>query len=518
MKKYDVIVIGTGAGNIITDAALDSGLKVAQIEKGKFGGTCLTRGCIPTKVMVTVADFIRENQKVKEIGIETENVKIDWQKLSERVWAKIDESIDILEEYKREENLDVYEGTGYFVADKVLQVRYNKGGISEEITADKIIIAAGARSRRLDNIEGAKEINYITSEDFFGEKFPKKAYKKLIIIGGGAIGTEFAHFFSSIGTEVTLIQSRDRLIPRADKAVSEKLGKMLQKFGVNIRYDSEIKSFALKNGEKTVIIKNKLSGDESEHSADEILVAAGVIPNTDLLELKNTNIVLNEAGWIRTNEFLETSVDSVYAIGDINGHGQLRHKANYEADIIVNNLFPVALPVGQIEDGKEVERRFARFDLIPSVVYTYPQVAQMGLSEEEAKKIAKQKNWDIRVGYNYYSSTAKGYALGYNDGEVDDGFVKVIIDAKSKKILGAHIVGKEASLLIQPYVTMLTTGEIEHVIYEAEIGSEQTMRMRARKYSRYLDPQKVTSITESITAHPALTEVAMWTQYFVPLK
>lgn len=518
MKKYDVIVIGTGAGNIVTDAALDSGLKVAQIEKGKFGGTCLTRGCIPTKVMVTVADFIRENEKVKKIGLETEKIKINWEKISERIWSKINESKDILDEYKLEENLDVYEGTGFFIKDKVLQVKYNSGGISEEITADKIILAAGARSRRIDDIDGAREVGYITSEDFFGNKFPKKPYKSLIIVGGGAIGTEFAHFFASLGTKVTLIQSRDRLIPRADTSISNHLGKIFSKLGINLKFNSEILNFKLDNKEKVLVVKNKLNGEVSEIKAEEILVSAGVIPNTDLLELKNTNIALDKFGWIKTNEFLETSVDGIYAIGDINGHGQLRHKANYEADILVNNLFPKALPEGQIEDGKKADRRFARFENIPAVVYTYPQVAQVGYTEEEAEKLAKEKKWDIRVGYNYYSSTAKGYALGYNEDDEDDGFVKIIVDVNTKKILGAHIIGTEASLLLQPYATMLATGDIEHVIYEAEIGSEETMRMRARKYSRFLDPQKITSITEAVTAHPSLSEVAMWTQYFVPMK
>lgn len=518
MKKYDVIVIGTGAGNIVTDAALDSGLKVAQIEKGKFGGTCLTRGCIPTKVMITVADFIRENQKAKKIGIKTQDVEVDWKVLSERVWSKINESIDILEEYKKEKNLDVYEGTGFFVRDKVLQVKYNNGELSEEITADKIILAAGARSRRIDNVEGALETAYITTEDFFGEKFPKKPYKSLIIVGGGAIGTEFAHFFSSLGTKVTLVQSRDRLIPRSDRAISEQLGKMLSKYGVDLRFNSELKELKMNGNEKILIIKNKTSGEVSEIHGEEVLVAAGVIPNTDLLKVENSNILTDKAGWIRTNEFLETSVDGVYAIGDINGHGQLRHKANYEADIIVNNLFPAALPLGQIEEGKEAERRFARFDTIPAVVYTYPQVAQVGYTEEAARELAEEKNWDIRVGYNYYSSTAKGYAMGYNEGEAEDGFVKVVIDVKSKKILGAHIIGSEASLLIQPYATMLATGNIEHVIFEPEIGTEETKKMREKRHSRYLDPQKITSITESVTAHPALTEVAMWTQYFVPMK
>lgn len=514
MKKYDVIVIGTGAGNIVTDAALDSGLKVAQIEKGKFGGTCLTRGCIPTKVMVTVADFIRENERVKKIGLKTQTPEINWEEISKRVWNKIDESKEILIEYKKESNLDVYEGTAFFIRDKVLKVEYNQGGTSEEITADKIIIAAGARSREIPSI---KKVGYITSEDFFGDKFPKKPYKSLIIIGGGAIGTEFAHFFSSIGTKVSLVQSRDKLIPRNDKSVSKRLAQVFEKVGIDLKFNSEILDAKLENGEKILIIKNKLNGEIIELKAEEILVAAGVIPNTDLLKIENTTISLDQGNWIKTNEFLETSVDGIYAIGDINGHGQLRHKANYEADIIVHNLFPNALPAGQIETNN-YQKRFARFENIPAVVYTYPQVAQVGYSEEDALKLAKEKDWDIRVGYNYYSSTAKGYSMGYNPNEIDDGFVKVVIDAKSKKILGAHIIGSEASLLIQPYASLLASGDIEHRIYFPEIGSEETMKLRKDKYVRFLDPQKITSITESITAHPALTEVAMWTQYFVPMK
>lgn len=517
MKKYDVIVIGTGAGNIVTDAALDLGLKVAQIEKDKFGGTCLTRGCIPTKVMVTAADFIRENQKVKKIGIQSQEAKIDWELLSERVWAKIDESKEIVKEYKSEENLDVYEGRGFFVRDKVMQVQYNAGGLSEEITADIIVIGAGARTREVE-IEGLEEVGYITSETFFGEAWPKKEYKSLIVVGGGAIGTEFAHAFSSFGTKVSLVQSNAYLIPKVDRDISIFLKERFQDLGIEVYTNSLSKHIRQEGKEKVLTIEDKTSGERREVRGEEILIAPGVIPNSDLLGLENTSLLTKEGGWIRTNEYLETSVEGVYAIGDINGHGQLRHKANYEADILVHNLFPGALPPGQLEEESPKERRFARFSYMPNVVYTYPQVSSIGLTEWEARKLAAEKNWDIRVGVHHYSSTAKGYAMGFEPGDKEDGFIKMIIDAKTKNILGVHIVGNEASILLQPYASLLNSGNIEALVYEEEIGFEETKKARKEKKSRYLDPHKVTSITEAMTAHPALTELVMWTQYFVPMK
>lgn len=517
MKKYDVIVIGTGAGNIVTDAALDLGYKVAQIEKDKFGGTCLTKGCIPTKVMVTAADFIRENQEVGKIGIVTQEAKIDWEKLTERVWQKIEESKGILEEYKAEKNLDVYEGRGFFVEDKVMQVEYNAGGISEKITADIIILAAGAKSRRI-SMEGMEEVGYVTTEDIFGKAWPKKPYKSLIIIGGGAIGTEFAHAFSSFGTKVSLVQFDDRLLPRMDRDISAFLGERFVDLGIDLYCNAISRRLYQENEMKVLEIEDRLSGEIRKIYGEEILVATGVIPNTDLLEVENTSLALDKAGWVRTNEFLETSIEGVYAIGDINGHGQLRHKANYEADILVHNLFPQALPPGQEKEGIKPERRFARFEYIPAVTYTYPQVSSIGLIEEIAKEQAKEKGWDIRVGYHHYSSTAKGYAMGFEPGDKEDGFIKVIIDANSKYILGVHIIGAEASILLQPYASLLGSGRIEHLMYEKEIGSSETMETRAREYSRYLDPHKITSITEAMTAHPSLTELVMWTQYFVPMK
>ena len=314
------------------------------------------------------------------------------------------------------------------------------------------------------------------------------------------------------------MQFDDRLLPRMDADISKFLGERFVDLGIDLYCNFVSKKVFLENGKKVLEVENRETGEIKRIEGEEIFVAAGVIPNTDLLELKNTSIALDRAGWVRTNEFLETSVEGVYAIGDINGHGQLRHKANYEADILVHNLLPKALPPGQVPDGIQEERRFARFEYIPAVTYTYPQVSSIGLTEEAAKQQAEKKGWDIRVGFHHYSSTAKGYAMGFEEGDKEDGFIKVIIDAKTKYILGVHIIGEEASILLQPYASLLGSGRIEHLVYEEDIGSEQTQKERKREYSRYLDPHKITSITEAMTAHPSLTELVMWTQYFVPMK
>lgn len=515
MKHYDVIVIGTGSGNIVTDAALDSGLKVAQIERAKFGGTCLTKGCIPTKIMVTAADFIRESQQAHKIGVNRGDASISWDMLSKRVWHKIDESEAILEEYLKEDNLDVYQGTAYFVADKILRVEYLDGRLSEELTADTIVLAVGARSKKLE-IKGLKEVDFITSEDFFGEKWTKEAYNSIAIIGAGAIGCEFAHFFSSIGTKVTVL-AKDRILAKADEDISKHLARRYDALGIDVLLNNQLLEVQSFGKQKKLCLKDKF-GKEKELVVDEILVAIGVMPNSDLLKLENTNIKTGPGNWVLTNEFLETSVEGIYAIGDINGHGQFRHKANYEADILVHNLFPKALPEGQIDDLKSKEKRFARYDYIPAVTFTYPQVAQIGYTEKEARELAKRNGWEIRCGIQHYSEIAKGYAIGIESGEMEDGFVKVVVDVNSKKILGVHIVGEQASILLQPFASLLASGEITLIPYHTEIASSETKRYREMQYTRYLDPHKITSITESMTAHPSLTELVMWTQYFVPMK
>lgn len=497
MKKYDVIVIGSGAGNIIIEEALLKGLKCALIEKDKFGGTCLTRGCIPTKVLATTADKIVELNKLNKIGIEIENYTFDWEKISNRVWEKINESQSLKEFFKNEKNLDVYEGAAFFKNDNTLQVNLNSGEISEELTADKIFIGVGSRTN-VPKIKGLEETSYITSESFFGSKYPQKPYSSLTIIGSGAIGMEFAHIFNSFGTKVNILVRGSRVLSKEDEEIASVVAKRFEERGINIIYNCDFIEAKMHGIKKMITVKDKVTGEEKKILSEEILVASGVKSNADLIKIENTSVKTDDKNYIVTNEFLETSAPNIYAFGDINGIYQLRHKANYEADILAYNHF-ISNDVNDL--------RFARYDNTPSVTFISPQVANVGLTEKQAIS----QGYEIEVGKHYYNQTAKGFSLGYS--ENDKEFAKVIIDKKSKKILGFHAVGYEASLLIQPFLNMMNAGKTYVEAINEEISSEKTKEARKNKLYREMNPNLMSTIRETMVPHPALNEVGIWTFY-----
>ncbi|WP_378954355.1 dihydrolipoyl dehydrogenase family protein [Pelosinus sp. sgz500959] len=500
MKRYDILVIGTGSANIVLDAALNQGLKCAQIEKGRFGGTCLTRGCIPTKVMATAADYIREIEELPKIGVDVAPARMNWEVVSQRVWQKINESNDILAYYQAADNLDVYQGTGYFTGEKTVKVTMNDGTVSEEITANKIFIAVGARPK-LPHIDGLEQVGYLTSETLFGEKYPKKPFKSLIIMGGGPIGTEFAHVFASAGTKVILVQHNVRLLPKEDEEVSDQLLKSLRKSGINVFLNHKSTNVRVENGEKIVTLVEKTTGEITEVGAEEIMVSIGIQPNTDTLHLEDTSIETDSRGWIVTNEFLETSVKDIWAFGDINGEAPFRHKANYEADIVAHNLFSGHQPH---------DWRWARYDIVPSVTYTFPQVAHVGLTEHQAI----EAGYETSTAKHHYSSTAKGFALGFNPGDEQDGFVKIVVDKKTSALLGIHIIGPQSSILLQPFVNLMNAGETKITPVNGHIASSTVKELRESRIIRNLDPRSVISVGETMTPHPSLSEVIMWIQYY----
>ena len=500
MKKYDVVVVGSGAGNIVLDAALAQGLQCAQIEKGRFGGTCLTRGCIPTKVMVTAADYIREIEELPKIGVDVGPARMNWEVVSRRVWQKIDESKEILKYYQSAKNLDVYQGTAYFTAEKVLRVAMNDGSLSEEFTADRIFLPVGAHTN-ITPIDGLEEAGCLTSETLFGDKYPPKPYKSLVVMGGGPIGTEFAHVFAAAGTKVTLIQRNVRLLAKEDEDVSAQMYKSLRKLDIDIYLNRKPLSIRVENGEKVLAFEERTTGEITEVRAEEILLATGIRPNTDTLHLENTSVELDSEGWIRTNEFLETSAEGIWAFGDVNGEAPFRHKANYEADILVHNLF---------SGHKPHEWRWARYDVVPVVTFSYPQVAHVGLTEQQAI----QAGYEVATAKHNYSSTAKGFALGFDPGDEHDGFVKLVVDKKSKHVLGMHVSGPQASILLQPYVNLLNTGETKLTPINGHIASPAVKELRSSRKIRTLTPQSVASIGETMTPHPSLSEVIMWVQYY----
>ncbi|TFG04753.1 MAG: dihydrolipoyl dehydrogenase, partial [Promethearchaeota archaeon] len=438
MKEYDLITIGTGAGLTIANAALRRGLKVAIVESGKVGGTCLTRGCIPSKVLVYPADVLREAQHAQKVGIQLKVDKLDWDVISKRMWSQIDESKEMEAGLKQVPGLDFYKGTGEFIGEYQLLV--DRGSKREEITAPKILIASGARSL-IPPIEGLEEAGYVTSETFFGEKFPKKPWKSLAIIGGGIIAAEFAHIFSALGTEITIVEMLPRLVTTEEPEVSRFLERQFRQY-MTVLLNKKAVAVELKKGQKQIIIEDMTSGDQSQVSTDEILVATGRRSNSDLLKPEKTGVKM-ERGWIKTNEYLETSKKNIWCIGDANGLYQFRHKANYEAEIASTNIFAT----------DDTHRITASYNAVPWAIYTYPQIGHVGMTEAEAL----EKGYKIYVGIHNYSSVAKGFAMGYTEGAPDDGFVKLIVD-QSRAILGASIIGSYAAILIQQYVYLMNAG------------------------------------------------------------
>ncbi|HHU54007.1 MAG TPA: FAD-dependent oxidoreductase [Clostridiaceae bacterium] len=503
MKKYDYLVIGTGAANITTDAAIDAGKTVAVIEKGKFGGTCLNRGCIPTKTLVNPVDYKMDFARLKSKGLIEGEFKLNWTAMGARMWNHLNhQSSQVLEAYSVEENVDVYQGTGFFTGEKVVRVKFNDGTLSEELTADTILIASGARTRIPDNIKGLEKIDYITSETFFGDKFPKQPYRSLVILGGGPIAAEFAHIFANMGTQVTIVQHNPRLLPVFDPDITETVLKEYEKSGIEVYLNSEMIQVEENDGVKKFTIEHRATGETKIIEAEDLLLATGLTGNSDILKLENTGVELDSRGWIKTNEFLETSVEGVYAIGDANGKFQLRHVANYEAEILAFNLFERE----RNDAGLAVTpRRRARYDVVPSAVYTHPQVASVGLNT----KMAEDQGFQITTGKFAYGYTIKPFAMGYDFGKPEN-FVKIIADQKTRRILGVQIVGPEAAILVQPYVNLINTGEHKFKILEPEIGSAETERERKEFTARYLDPRTPDAVNYTMTIHPALSEVSTW--------
>jgi len=483
MKKYDVIAIGTGVGLAFVSNALNKGKKCAIIEKGKFGGTCLTRGCIPSKILVQPADMIKQAKRAKKVGVNVKEISIDFDLIAKRMWNKINLSDTMEASLFERDNLDIYKGIGEFIDNHTLQVKDLTGNYSEELYGELVVIACGARSF-VPRIQGLEETGYITYETFYGDKFPKNPWKDLVIIGGGVIGCEFAHIFSSYGTNVTVIEMQDRLLPNEDKEISSFLLTQFKDNDINVYLNHVVES-TTKNSKKTVKIKDNLTNEIREIKCDEIIVATGVKSNVDILKIHNTGVNVNKHGWIDTNEYLETNIDSIIAIGDINGKFQFRHKANHEMFRAFNHIY------NSNDTNKPVNYENAAW-----AVYTYPQISHLGLTEREAF----EKYDKLLIGKLNYSQVAKGYAYGYETGDSDDGFVKLILNT-DMRIVGAHIIGPSAAILIQPYVFLKSTGCICNLDAFKEFVDKVTIGE---------DEYLFNPLQDAMIIHPSLNEVTGW--------
>jgi mycothione reductase len=426
MEKYDVVVIGSGSGMVVVQEALSHGLKVALIDKGPTGGTCLNTGCIPSKMLIYAADRIIEAQEAKKLGVVAVIKNVDFNFIMERMRKNIAGYRNRMKkELPEVENLDFYEGEAHFVQDYTLEVN------SKKISGKKICIASGSRIS-IPPIKGLNNIDYLTNETVLQLK---EKPESIIIIGGGYVAVEYSHFFASIGTKVTILEMAERLILSEELAISELLRKKLSR-RMEVHTNALVEEVKTRNDNCVVVAKDANKGVHKEFTAQKVLVAVGRRSNADLLKVENTGVETDSRGYIKVNEYMETSKKNIYAVGDANGQQMFTHVANREAGVAANNI---------LHESKEK----MNYGAAPHAVYSHPQIASVGLTEENAKK-----DHAILVGIAKYSDIAKGEAM-----MEEDSFAKAIVDKETEKILGFHIIGPNAPELIQEVVNTMESGD-----------------------------------------------------------
>ena len=409
MKSYDLAIIGSGPGGYVAGLyASRRGLKVCVIERGLLGGTCLNKGCIPTKSLLNLASIISKIKNAKNFGISTDGYSVDFEKMMSRKDDVVRRLRTGIETLFRANKIDLVSGSARITAPDTIAVDG-----SESIKAKNIIIAVGSRCSGIPGV--TIDNSDIHSSDSILEI--KSLPGSLAIIGGGVIGCEFAGLFSRLGVKVSIVELTDRLIPTRSREVSKKLETLLRKNGVDIHLSSSVEGL-----DRSGLMVLTLSGGKSMF-ADKVLVSVGRVPNIDGIGLDGLGIKLRD-GRIQVDEFLRTEVPSIYAIGDCVAGPQLAHKASYDGMVACDNV----LGLGTIVD----------YSNIPDCIWTDPEIAAVGLSEESARKIHN----DVKVAKFPYLASGKAYLEGETEG-----FVK-IVGTSSGQIIGVEIFGRDACNLI----------------------------------------------------------------------
>lgn len=459
-KEFDVCVIGSGPGGYVAAIrASQLGFKTAIVEKRHLGGVCLNIGCVPTKALLRSAEVMESIQQATDYGINVKDFSADFEgiiKRSRGVAGKMSKGVQFL---MKANKIEVFMGAGKFKSKTELVVTDDKGKETDSIKAKYFIIATGARPRQLPGLEIDGTMIIDSEKAMTLEKQPKK----MVIVGAGAIGVEFAYFYHTIGTEVTIVELQKTLIPVEDADVGRELGKIYKKKGINIMTESTVEKVAKKGAGVEVTVKTPKGEEKIE--ADMVLSAVGVTGNIEGLGLEEIG-VKTERGAIKVDRSTyKTDVDGIYAIGDIIGAPWLAHKASHEATVCVEQL--AGLSPQQVN-----------YDNIPGCTYCEPQVASVGLTEQAAK----EKGYDIKVGKFPFSASGKATALGH-----EEGFVKVIFDAKYGEWLGCHMIGFGVTELIAEAVVarnLETTGhEIISSVHPHPTLSEAVMEAVAEAYN-----------------------------------
>jgi mycothione reductase len=433
VTHYDLVVIGTGSGNTILNHRF-ADRKVAIVERSTFGGTCLNVGCIPTKMFVHTADLAATPSLSSRYGVDEQLLGVRWPEIRDRIFGRIDPIAASGSEYRHHHadnaNVTVYDGTGRFTGVKELTVD-NLDGTTSVFSADQFVLATGSRPI-VPFIPGLEETGYHTSNTIMRlEQLPRR----LGIIGSGFVAAEFAHIFSSYGVEVTLIARSELLLRHEDTDIAERFTQLaLSRYDVRLDHET-IRVARRDNG--AILIGMLYPDGADEVEVDELLVAVGRTPNSDLLNLDATGVEVDSEGRVVVDEYQQTTADGIYALGDVTSPHQLKHVANHEARVVKHTLL-------NPNDRIKADHRF-----VPHAVFSSPQIAVVGLTEQEAR----DRGIPYVAGVEKYADIAYGWAM-----EDTSGFAKILADPKTGQIIGCHILGPQASAVIQPVIQAMSFG------------------------------------------------------------
>ncbi|MBL9199079.1 MAG: dihydrolipoyl dehydrogenase [Opitutaceae bacterium] len=454
--EYDLIVIGGGpAGYAGAIRAGQLGKKVACIELERAGGTCLNWGCIPTKALLKSAEFYRSLQKAEALGVTVKGATVDFGKVMDRSRGVAGQMAKGVEFLFRKNKVDYLVGRARVSAPGLVEVTEgeHKGKFFK---TKNVLLATGCKPRRLPDVAVDGQRVMTSREALEPRKSPPKS---IVIIGAGAIGVEFAYFYNAFGTKVTLVEMLPQVVPVEDEDVAKALQRSFEKQGIAVHVGTKVENIRVKKDKVELSLVKAGEANSTEIEAESLLLAIGVVPNLDGAVGKGVALEL-ERGYVKVNDRYESNVKGIYAAGDIIGPPWLAHVATFEAVNAVNAMF------GHHSAG--------RVKIFPGATYCQPQIASTGLTEKQAK----EKKLDYKVGK--FPFTASGKAVAAGDSE---GFVKLISDAKTGEIYGAHILGNEAPELIAEYVlamnTELSIDEVHRTIHAHPTLSEALMEAAA---------------------------------------
>jgi dihydrolipoamide dehydrogenase len=446
MENYDLIIIGSGPGGYVAAIrAAQLGMSVAVVEKAELGGICLNWGCIPTKALIKNAEVWQNLRSLGDFGITISQPELDFGKVirrSREVAGRLSKGIEFL---FRKNKITVIKGAGKLTSGNTVEVADPDNNSTIQVSAKNIIIATGARTRSIPGvtIDGNRVIG--SREAMIMPQIPKS----VIVIGAGAIGVEFAYIFSSFGAQVSIVEMLPQILPVEDEEIAKELTRAFRKKQISIHTSAKVASVHVADDSVTVVTDT--NGQQTTLTAEYALMAIGVQPNSENLGLENLGVELSK-GWIKVDEHFRTNVPGVYAIGDVIGNPCLAHVASAEGIHAVEFIA-----------GKNPAP--VNYSAVPGCTYCQPQVGSVGLTEKKARELGRE----IKTGRFMFRANGKAIAAGETDG-----LVKVIFDAQTREIIGAHIIGAEATELL-PELTLAVTHKMTFETFRHSIHAHPTL-------------------------------------------